>query len=214
MRKITIGGAVGIACLSFAWAGCAKKMAAVNPTTPPMAEGNAAAEALAARAAETGDRGAAAAAIAQAQKDIAAAKEAGAALFAYDDYVGAQDLLKSAQGDFDKNHWSPAKTEAEQASAKAREAMELAEKARAGKTYAVRKGDCLWNIAEHRLQDPFLWPAIYRANLDLIRDPNLIYPKWSLMIPKNVTDGTALAAKKEAYAFPGPETAHKGKTRG
>ncbi len=51
--------------------------------------------------------------------------------------------------------------------------------------YEVKPGDFLAKIAEY----PFIygtykaWPRIWRANMDLIKDPDLIYPKWKLKIP-------------------------------
>lgn len=51
--------------------------------------------------------------------------------------------------------------------------------------YTVQKGDNLWNIAAMRYvyNRATAWPRIYRANLDKIEDPNLIYPDWVLKIP-------------------------------
>lgn len=51
--------------------------------------------------------------------------------------------------------------------------------------YTVKKGDCLWKIAgmPYIYNNPIRWPRIYRANIDKIKDPNLIYPNWVLKIP-------------------------------
>lgn len=45
--------------------------------------------------------------------------------------------------------------------------------------------DCLWNIAgkEQIYNDPFMWPKIWQANTDKIRNPDLIYPGQVLNIP-------------------------------
>lgn len=43
--------------------------------------------------------------------------------------------------------------------------------------------DCLWNIAKENYGDPFLWPKIYEANRNLIKDPNVIFPKQRIVIP-------------------------------
>ena len=55
------------------------------------------------------------------------------------------------------------------------------------KTHTVVKGEYLYKIAgyEEIYADPVKWPRIYRANRDLIRDPNLIYPDWVLQIPRD-----------------------------
>ncbi|MEE3233069.1 MAG: LysM peptidoglycan-binding domain-containing protein [Candidatus Latescibacterota bacterium] len=54
--------------------------------------------------------------------------------------------------------------------------------------YSVRRGDNLWNISKKSnvYDDPYMWPRIYRANRDEIKDPDLIYPKQNLAIPFGV----------------------------
>lgn len=47
----------------------------------------------------------------------------------------------------------------------------------AGKgSYTVKKGDCLWNIAEEQLGDGTFWSSLYEKNRDVIgEDPDLLY---------------------------------------
>lgn len=54
--------------------------------------------------------------------------------------------------------------------------------------YTVKSGDWLSKLAEY----PEVygkgnwrrWPDIYKANKKLIKDPDLIYPNWKLIIPR------------------------------
>jgi hypothetical protein len=52
--------------------------------------------------------------------------------------------------------------------------------------YTVRKGDSLWWIAKYKdiYDDPYLWPIIYEANKDIIKNPKLLYPGQELEIPR------------------------------
>lgn len=53
--------------------------------------------------------------------------------------------------------------------------------------YTIVPGDCLWLIATYLsiYSDAKRWPAIYEANKDKIKDPDLIYPKQVLTIPQD-----------------------------
>ena len=58
------------------------------------------------------------------------------------------------------------------------------------KVYTVQKGDFLYKIAgmDEIYADPLKWKRIYRANKDVIdgfSNPNLIYPDWELVIPRD-----------------------------
>ncbi|MBI2761934.1 MAG: LysM peptidoglycan-binding domain-containing protein [Chloroflexi bacterium] len=42
--------------------------------------------------------------------------------------------------------------------------------------YQVRQGDSLWAIAQRLYGDGALWPYLFAANADQIRNPHLIFP--------------------------------------
>ncbi|MDI6777481.1 MAG: LysM peptidoglycan-binding domain-containing protein [Syntrophales bacterium] len=54
------------------------------------------------------------------------------------------------------------------------------------KYHLVKKGESLWWIAKYkdRYNDPFLWPIIYRANKNKIKNPDVIYPGQKFRIPR------------------------------
>jgi len=54
--------------------------------------------------------------------------------------------------------------------------------------YTVVKGDNLWNISKAKFMNPFMWPLIYWANKDQIKDPDLIFPKQIFKIRKYFED--------------------------
>ncbi len=49
--------------------------------------------------------------------------------------------------------------------------------------YEVKKGDSLSKIAEQYYGDPMLYPRIFEANRDILKDPNKIKPGQKLRIP-------------------------------
>lgn len=69
-------------------------------------------------------------------------------------------------------------------------------------THIVKEGDTLWDIAGFYYQNPFLWPYIWRANLEKISDPHWIYPEQQLLVPP--VPETTMAA--ESIPIAPPET--------
>ena len=50
-------------------------------------------------------------------------------------------------------------------------------------SYTVRKGDCLWNIAQEHLGDGMRWGSLYERNKDVIGDnPDLLYVGITLQL--------------------------------
>jgi nucleoid-associated protein YgaU len=52
-----------------------------------------------------------------------------------------------------------------------------------GRTYTVKAGDSLSKIAQALTGDLHNWKALYEANRDQIKDPNVIRPGQVLRIP-------------------------------
>lgn len=53
----------------------------------------------------------------------------------------------------------------------------------AKRTYTVKRGDCLWNIAKKFYGNGAKYTKIYDANTNKIANPNLIYPGQVFVIP-------------------------------
>jgi len=52
------------------------------------------------------------------------------------------------------------------------------------RVHVVQPGETLWQIARSTVGDPTLWPALYLANRDQIKDPTRVYPGQRLAIPE------------------------------
>ena len=74
------------------------------------------------------------------------------------------------------------------------------------KIYVVKPGDTLPGIAaRHEIyNDSYMWPLIYKANRDQIKDPMVIYVGQDLKIPRDITVDEIIEARREAGA-PEPE---------
>ncbi|NMH66766.1 LysM peptidoglycan-binding domain-containing protein [Shewanella salipaludis] len=68
-------------------------------------------------------------------------------------------------------------------------------------SYVVKKGDTLWDIAAHFLQDPWRWPKLWGANPQ-IANPHLIYPGDQLTL--EFVDGEPRLVRKP-HMRKGPE---------
>jgi len=65
--------------------------------------------------------------------------------------------------------------------------------------YTVIRGDCLWRISARSsiYNDPYMWPRIFQANRDQIKNEDLIYPKQVFKIPRGVPSGFHLVVRGE-----------------
>ena len=68
------------------------------------------------------------------------------------------------------------------------------------KTYyhTVELGDTLWHISKKYYDTPLLWPVIFKNNVNIIYDADLILPGQSIIIDENISRESELKAK--AYA--------------
>lgn len=73
------------------------------------------------------------------------------------------------------------------------------------KEYKVLKGDTLWDISSKEIQDPFLWPKIWKENPE-IKNPDRIYPDQTIKIPIKILEAEqpeeAIAEKEAAIPEP------------
>lgn len=71
-------------------------------------------------------------------------------------------------------------------------------------TYTVEKCDDLWSISAKPqiYNDPWLWPLLWNANKDKIKNPNKISVGTVLMVPRSVSDADKAAARTQAKKFP------------
>jgi hypothetical protein len=71
-------------------------------------------------------------------------------------------------------------------------------------THTVTKGECLWWISEykHVYNDPFMWPLIYKANRDKIKNPDLIYPGQQFDVPRYGFDLEEVKASRKQAGAP------------
>jgi LysM repeat protein len=71
-------------------------------------------------------------------------------------------------------------------------------------TYKVKKGETLIDIAQRReiFNDKYMWPLIYKANRDQMRDPQLVYPGQVLAIPRDLSFEEIIEARKQTKAPP------------
>jgi len=71
-------------------------------------------------------------------------------------------------------------------------------------SHTVTKGECLWWIAEykHIYNDPFMWPLIYKANRDKIKNPDLIYAGQQFEVPRYGFDLEEVKASRKQAGAP------------
>jgi len=70
--------------------------------------------------------------------------------------------------------------------------------------YTVERCDDLWSIAAKPqiYNDALLWPCIFNANKDKVKNPNRLKVGTILTIPCNLTDAQKAACRVQAGKFP------------
>ena len=137
--------------------------------------------------------------------EAASALEGGERAFGADRYEEAANLaqraLESAAGAIEGTRAE--KTRLAALEAKRLEMLEQ-ERRRRVKSYTVGNGESLWTIAGRKdiYNDPYMWPLIYKANRDQIKDPNLIYPRQIFFVLREFSREDTIKAREFAGAPP------------
>ncbi|QEM68497.1 LysM peptidoglycan-binding domain-containing protein [Geobacter sp. FeAm09] len=107
-------------------------------------------------------------------------------------------LREAAQAEARLQEQNRLKAAAEAAAAKAKAASSKESPAPLPATYTVRRGETLPQIAGRAeiYNDVSLWPLIYRANRDQIRDPKRLWPGQVLTIPRHFSHDDAVEARR------------------
>ena len=64
--------------------------------------------------------------------------------------------------------------------------------------HEVEYGDTLWDISKSHYNTPLLWPIIFKNNVDIIYDADLILPGQSIIIDQNISRESSIKAKSYA----------------
>jgi hypothetical protein len=101
-----------------------------------------------------------------------------ACLGLYDEYYDTYDIpdrLNALQNE-DESNSADAQTDTS-------DEAESQKASDSSRTYTVKKGDCLWNIAASELGDGSRWQEIYELNQGKIDNPSLIYTGQEFVLP-------------------------------
>lgn len=112
------------------------------------------------------------------EKALSANPGMDACLGLYDEYYDTYDIpdrLNALQNE-DESNSADAQTDTS-------DEAESQKASDSSRTYTVKKGDCLWNIAASELGDGSRWQEIYELNQGKIDNPRLIYTGQEFVLP-------------------------------
>lgn len=106
-----------------------------------------------------------------------------------------------------KQELAAAKARAAEIAARAEAERRAAEKSRQqplAASHTVKRGETLPQIAAQSdvYNDAALWPLLYRANRDQIRDPRVVWPGQVLRIPRNLGRDDVAEARRYNHDHP------------
>jgi len=67
-----------------------------------------------------------------------------------------------------------------------------------GTEYIIKAGESLWTLSTSKYSEPYFWPYIYRANLEIIKDPDLLENGLTILAPtlEGTIDNLSLRDRK------------------
>ncbi len=67
-----------------------------------------------------------------------------------------------------------------------------------GTEYIIQAGESLWTLSTSKYSEPYFWPYIYRVNLEIIKDPDLLENGLTILAPdmEGTTDNLSLRDRK------------------
>ena len=67
-----------------------------------------------------------------------------------------------------------------------------------GTEYIIKTGESLWTLSTSKYSEPYFWPYIYRVNLEIIKDPDLLENGLTILAPdmEGTIDNLSLRDRK------------------
>jgi len=67
-----------------------------------------------------------------------------------------------------------------------------------GTEYIIKTGESLWTLSTSKYSEPYFWPYIYRANIEIIKNPDLLENGLTVLAPdlEGTIDNLSLRDRK------------------